>query len=154
MYTDLSNAACAQDYTRRLTLVVMSEFGRRLRENANHGTDHGHGNAMFVLGGNVNGGQVYGSWPGLRNDQLYDQRRPGRHHRLPPGAVRDRHQAPRQPQPGDRLSRLRRLRANGDYQRRHRLAAAAPRRLQSVPAIGEHRRLQQLARGRSRDPVW
>ncbi|MEP7358493.1 MAG: DUF1501 domain-containing protein [Anaerolineales bacterium] len=73
LYTDLSNAACAQDYTRRLTLVVMSEFGRRLRQNANHGTDHGHGNAMFVLGGNVNGGHVYTNWPGLRNDQLYDQ---------------------------------------------------------------------------------
>ncbi len=71
-YTDLSNAACAQDYTRKLTLVVMSEFGRRLKENANRGTDHGHGNAMLVLGGNVNGGQVYGAWPGLHNDQLYD----------------------------------------------------------------------------------
>jgi uncharacterized protein (DUF1501 family) len=73
LYTDLSNAACAQDYTRRMTVVVMSEFGRRLRENANHGTDHGHGNAMFVLGGNVSGGKVYTNWPGLRNDQLYDQ---------------------------------------------------------------------------------
>jgi uncharacterized protein (DUF1501 family) len=71
-YQDLSNAACAQDYTRKLTLVVMSEFGRRLRENANHGTDHGHGNAMFVMGGSVNGGQVYGNWPGLANHQLYD----------------------------------------------------------------------------------
>jgi uncharacterized protein (DUF1501 family) len=71
-YADLSNAACNQDYTRRLTLVVMSEFGRRLKENANRGTDHGHGNAMIVMGGNVNGGQVYGSWPGLANAQLYD----------------------------------------------------------------------------------
>ena len=70
-YADLSNASCALDYTSKLTLVVMSEFGRRLRENANHGTDHGHGNVMFVMGGHVNGGQVYGSWPGLRNDQLY-----------------------------------------------------------------------------------
>jgi uncharacterized protein (DUF1501 family) len=72
-YTDLSNVACELDYTRKLTVVVMSEFGRRLRENANHGTDHGHGNAMFVLGGQVNGGQVYGAWPGLANAQLYDQ---------------------------------------------------------------------------------
>jgi len=53
-------------------LGVMSEFGRRLKENANPGTDHGHGNAMFVLGGHVNGGQVYGNWPGLANNQLYD----------------------------------------------------------------------------------
>jgi len=71
-YNDLSNVACGQDYTRKLTLVVMSEFGRRLKENANHGTDHGHGNAMFVMGGHVNGGQVYGAWPGLANNQLYD----------------------------------------------------------------------------------
>ena len=70
-YADLSNAACALDYTRKLTVVVMSEFGRRLKENANHGTDHGHGNVMFVLGGNVNGGQVFGHWPGLANNQLY-----------------------------------------------------------------------------------
>ena len=62
-YTDLSNVSCGQDYTRKLTLVVMSEFGRRLKENANHGTDHGHGNAMFVMGGHVNGGHVYGNWP-------------------------------------------------------------------------------------------
>ncbi len=50
----------------------MSEFGRRLRENASHGTDHGHGSAMLVMGGNVKGGKVYGQWPGLSNAQLYD----------------------------------------------------------------------------------
>jgi uncharacterized protein (DUF1501 family) len=71
LYTDL-NGCGASDYNRRTTVVVMSEFGRRLRENANHGTDHGHGNVMLVLGGNVIGGRVYGQWPGLRNDQLYD----------------------------------------------------------------------------------
>ena len=49
----------------------MSEFGRRVRENASGGTDHGHGNCMFVLGGGVNGGQVYGQWPGLHTEQLY-----------------------------------------------------------------------------------
>jgi uncharacterized protein (DUF1501 family) len=70
-YTDLDGCG-ASNYNKRTTIVVMSEFGRRLRENANHGTDHGHGNVMLVLGGNVNGGQVYGQWPGLRNDQLYD----------------------------------------------------------------------------------
>ncbi len=55
----------------RVTVVVMSEFGRRLRENADRGTDHGHGNVMFVLGGRVRGG-VHGDWPGLAPEQLYD----------------------------------------------------------------------------------
>ncbi len=66
-YLDLDSG-----YTGRLIVVVKSEFGRRLRENANRGTDHGHGSLMVVMGGFVNGGQLYGSWPGLRNDQLYD----------------------------------------------------------------------------------
>jgi uncharacterized protein (DUF1501 family) len=70
-YTDL-DGACGANYNRRTTAVVMSEFGRRLKENANHGTDHGHGNVMLVLGGNVKGGKVYGAWPGLANNQLYD----------------------------------------------------------------------------------
>lgn len=48
-----------------VTVVVMSEFGRRAAENASLGTDHGHGNVMFVLGQNINGGQVYGTWPTL-----------------------------------------------------------------------------------------
>ncbi len=56
----------------RVTVVVMSEFGRRLRENNDRGTDHGHGNPMFVLGGSVNGG-IHGLWPGLHLDQLFDQ---------------------------------------------------------------------------------
>jgi uncharacterized protein (DUF1501 family) len=51
-------------------LVVLSEFGRHAVENGSAGTDHGHGNAMFVLGGNVNGGQVIADWPGLAPDQL------------------------------------------------------------------------------------
>jgi uncharacterized protein (DUF1501 family) len=46
-------------------LVCLSEFGRRVEENASLGTDHGHGNAMLVMGGGVNGGQVIASWPGL-----------------------------------------------------------------------------------------
>jgi len=71
-YTDLDGSG-ASDYNRRTTLVVLSEFGRRLRENASHGTDHGHGSVMLVQGGRVNGGKVYGSWPGLGVDQLYDR---------------------------------------------------------------------------------
>jgi uncharacterized protein (DUF1501 family) len=46
-------------------IVVMSEFGRTARENGNRGTDHGHGNVMWVLGGGVNGGKVHGDWQGL-----------------------------------------------------------------------------------------
>ncbi len=57
-------------YRDRITLVSMTEFGRRFRENANQGTDHGAASAMMVLGGNVNGGRVYGVWPGLRANQL------------------------------------------------------------------------------------
>ncbi len=53
-----------------ITLVTMSEFGRTARENGTGGTDHGHANVMFVLGGHVRGGKVYGKWPGLDNDQL------------------------------------------------------------------------------------
>lgn len=70
---DLSNSA-GTDHSRRLTVVVMSEFGRSFRENASRGTDHGHGNVMFVLGGTVNGGQVHGLWPGLAPERLYDRR--------------------------------------------------------------------------------
>jgi uncharacterized protein (DUF1501 family) len=57
-----------------ITLVTMSEFGRTARENGTGGTDHGHANAMFVLGGNVKGGKVYGRWPGLDNEQLNEGR--------------------------------------------------------------------------------
>jgi uncharacterized protein (DUF1501 family) len=57
----------AQD---RTNIVVMSEFGRRLRANASGGTDHGFGNAMMVMGAGVRGGRMYGDWPGLANDQL------------------------------------------------------------------------------------
>ncbi|MCY7400798.1 MAG: DUF1501 domain-containing protein [Nocardioides sp.] len=49
----------------RVTLVTISEFGRRVRENDDYGTDHGHGNVMLVAGGGVRGGAYYGQWPGL-----------------------------------------------------------------------------------------
>jgi uncharacterized protein (DUF1501 family) len=57
-----------------IVLVTMSEFGRTVREDGNNGTDHGHGNVMMVLGGPVRGGHVYGRWPGLELEQLYEQR--------------------------------------------------------------------------------
>ncbi|MGA2982731.1 MAG: DUF1501 domain-containing protein [Terriglobia bacterium] len=57
-----------------ITVLTMSEFGRTARENGNHGTDHGHAHAMFVLGGSVKGGKVYGKWPGLSDHQLHDGR--------------------------------------------------------------------------------
>jgi uncharacterized protein (DUF1501 family) len=64
-------AADLADRMARITVVTMSEFGRRVRENASGGTDHGHGNCMFLLGGGVNGGKVYADWPGLAPEQLY-----------------------------------------------------------------------------------
>jgi len=57
-----------------ITLVTMSEFGRTARQNGTGGTDHGHANVMFVLGGAVKGGKVYGRWPGLANEQLNEGR--------------------------------------------------------------------------------
>ncbi|HRW09481.1 MAG TPA: DUF1501 domain-containing protein [Caldilineaceae bacterium] len=71
--TDLSNSG-GTDHTKRITIVVKSEFGRTFKQNASRGTDHGHGNVMLVLGGSVNGGKVYGRWPGLHTEQLYDRR--------------------------------------------------------------------------------
>jgi len=57
-----------------VVILTMSEFGRTARENGSRGTDHGHANAMFVLGNGIRGGKVYGQWPGLRSDQLYEGR--------------------------------------------------------------------------------
>jgi uncharacterized protein (DUF1501 family) len=57
-----------------IVLVTMSEFGRTVEENGNAGTDHGHGSVMFVLGGPVAGGKIYGKWPGLEKEQLYEGR--------------------------------------------------------------------------------
>jgi uncharacterized protein (DUF1501 family) len=57
-----------------IVVVTMSEFGRTAHENGNRGTDHGHANCMFVMGGAVKGGRVYGKWPGLAPEQLYEGR--------------------------------------------------------------------------------
>jgi len=51
-------------------VVVVTEFGRRLRSNRSNGTDHGRGSVMMVLGGKVAGGRIYGRWPGLNSEQL------------------------------------------------------------------------------------
>ena len=70
-------AAFHQDLGDRLddiVIVTMSEFGRTARENGNRGTDHGHANVMFVIGGRVRGGKVYGRWPGLAQEVLYEGR--------------------------------------------------------------------------------
>lgn len=72
-----SIAAFAADLGTRMddvVLLTMSEFGRTARENGSRGTDHGHGNAMLVLGNTVKGGKVFGEWKGLKNDQLNEGR--------------------------------------------------------------------------------
>jgi len=72
-----SIAALALDLGDRLddtVVLTMSEFGRAVNENGNRGTDHGHGNAMLVIGGGVRGGHVYGRWPGLAVERRYDSR--------------------------------------------------------------------------------
>jgi uncharacterized protein (DUF1501 family) len=64
-YGDLGEAVA------RVTLITMSEFGRRAYENGSLGTDHGHGGCMLVLGGNIAGGAVHGRWPGLDAGNLF-----------------------------------------------------------------------------------
>lgn len=59
-----------QQHMKNLTVVTMSEFGRRASENGSLGTDHGHGSMMMVMGGNVDGGKVHGEWPGLQDGQM------------------------------------------------------------------------------------
>ncbi len=70
-------AAFTKDLGSRMgdvVLVTMSEFGRTVHENGNRGTDHGHANVMLILGGGVKGGKVYGRWPGLAPQQLFENR--------------------------------------------------------------------------------
>jgi uncharacterized protein (DUF1501 family) len=62
------------DGAENIVLVTMSEFGRTARQNGTGGTDHGHANVMFVLGGRVKGRKVYGRWPGLSPEQLNEDR--------------------------------------------------------------------------------
>jgi len=72
-----SLAAFNQDLGDRMqdvVLVTMSEFGRTAKENGTRGTDHGHANCMFVMGGGVKGGKVHGQWPGMAQEQLYERR--------------------------------------------------------------------------------
>jgi len=68
LWTDLG------DLAEDTVMITMSEFGRTVRENGNRGTDHGHANVMFIMGGPVKGGKVYGQWPGLDQSQLYEGR--------------------------------------------------------------------------------
>lgn len=67
-WTDMGDAA------QNITLVTMSEFGRTVHQNGTGGTDHGHANVMFILGGPVAGQRVYGKWPGMDKHQLYEER--------------------------------------------------------------------------------
>ena len=68
LYTDLG------DRMRNVVIVTMTEFGRTMKQNGSGGTDHGHASCLFALGGPVKGGKVYGKWPGLANEQLYEGR--------------------------------------------------------------------------------
>jgi uncharacterized protein (DUF1501 family) len=68
LYTDLG------DRMRNIVIVTMTEFGRAIRQNGSGGTDHGHASCLFVAGGPVKGGKVYGQWPGLAPEQLYENR--------------------------------------------------------------------------------
>ncbi len=70
-YTDLATDANG-NYMQHVTVVTVSEFGRRVLENASGGTDHGYGTLMLALGASVNGGQVFGTFPGLADDQLFE----------------------------------------------------------------------------------
>lgn len=77
--TEFSNGISAlyadlKDRADEVVILTMTEFGRTAKENGNRGTDHGHGSVMFALGGSVKGGKVYGKWPGLKPNELNEQR--------------------------------------------------------------------------------
>ncbi|MEP7352820.1 MAG: DUF1501 domain-containing protein [Acidobacteriota bacterium] len=79
LLTEFSGALAAfhKDLGERMSdvcVVTMSEFGRTAKENGSRGTDHGHANVMFAMGGGVKGGKIHGEWPGLAPDHLYEQR--------------------------------------------------------------------------------
>ncbi|HHJ20809.1 MAG TPA: DUF1501 domain-containing protein [Gammaproteobacteria bacterium] len=67
----ITDLGASGDHLQRTTIVVQTEFGRRLAENGDQGTDHGYGADMLLLGGAVNGGQFYGQWPGLQTQALF-----------------------------------------------------------------------------------
>lgn len=76
LLTEFSTALAAfqkdlGDLSSRVTVLALSEFGRRVQENGSGGTDHGHGNVIWLLGKNIQGGKVYGSWPTLAAEKLY-----------------------------------------------------------------------------------
>jgi uncharacterized protein (DUF1501 family) len=68
LYRDLG------DRMRNVVVLTMTEFGRSIRQNGSGGTDHGHASCLFVAGGPVKGGKVYGKWPGLATEQLHEGR--------------------------------------------------------------------------------
>jgi uncharacterized protein (DUF1501 family) len=68
LYTDLG------DRMRNVVIITMTEFGRTMKQNGSGGTDHGHASCLFALGGPIKGGKVYGKWPGLATEQLYEGR--------------------------------------------------------------------------------
>ena len=68
LYQDLN------DRMQNIVIMTMTEFGRAMRQNGSGGTDHGHASCLFVAGGPVKGGKVYGQWPGLAHEQLYEGR--------------------------------------------------------------------------------
>jgi uncharacterized protein (DUF1501 family) len=68
LYRDLG------DRMRNVVIVTMTEFGRAIKQNGSGGTDHGHASALFMAGGPVKGGKVYGKWPGLAPEKLFEGR--------------------------------------------------------------------------------